>query len=125
MRRNGLEEGDSSMASNGSARPTEYKRDVMSLGEWRATQVGMWAWLMQRFTALAAVVFVFLHLTYPYEVIFQVLLLTAVAFHLALGLRVIVLDLGARVGLQKALFGAAITLGAVLLVVALRWRILY
>jgi succinate dehydrogenase / fumarate reductase cytochrome b subunit len=113
------------MEPNGIAPPIEYKREVMSLAEWRATQVGMWAWLMQRVTALAAVVFVLLHLTYPYQVIFQVLLLASVAFHLALGLRVIVLDIGARAGLQRVLFAAALTLGAVLLAVALRWRILY
>ncbi len=113
------------MESSGSVRAIEYNRDVTSLADWRATRVGMWAWLMQRVTALAAVAFVLLHLTYPYQVIFQVLLLTAVAFHLALGLRVIVLDLGARVGLQKLLFGAAAVLGTVLLVIVLRWRILY
>ena len=113
------------MERSGTVSPTEYKRDVMSLSEWRATQVGMWAWLMQRFTALAAVVFVFLHLVYPYEVIFQVLLLSAVAFHLVLGLRVILMDVGTRVGLQKALFGALLAFGAVLLTIVLKWRILY
>jgi succinate dehydrogenase hydrophobic anchor subunit len=113
------------MERSATAGPVEYKRDITSLAEWRATQVGMWAWLMQRVTALASVVFVFLHLTYPYQVVFQVLLLSAVCFHLVLGLRVIVLDVGTRVGLQKVLFGAFITFGIVLLVMALRWRVLY
>jgi len=103
----------------------EYKRDITSLAEWRSTQVGMWAWLMQRVTAVGAVVFVFLHLTYPYEVIFQVLLLSFVCFHLVLGLRVILLDVGTRVGLQKVLLGALITFGVALLVIVLKWRILY
>jgi succinate dehydrogenase/fumarate reductase cytochrome b subunit len=111
------------MEKSATVSPVEYKRDVMSLAEWRATQVGMWAWLMQRVTALGSLAFVFLHLVYPYEVIYQVLLLSFVCFHLVLGLRVIVLDIGARVGLQKVLFGALIAFG--ILVVVLRWRVLY
>jgi len=103
----------------------EQKRDIMSLAEWRATQVGMWAWLMQRFTALAGIVFIFLHLFYPYQLIFQVLLLICACFHLVLGLRVILLDIGTRVRLQRLLFGGLFALGVVLLVIVLRWRILY
>lgn len=103
----------------------EYKRDLMSLAEWRATQIGMWAWLMQRFSALASVVFIFLHLIYPYQVIFQVALLICACFHLVLGLRVILLDLGTKIALQKVLFGALITFGIVLLGIVLKWRIIY
>ncbi len=105
--------------------PVVYKRDVASLDEWRATQVGMWAWLMQRVTAVGAVVFVLLHLSYPYQLVFQILLLICVCFHLVLGLRVIALDLGARASAQKALFGGLMALGVVLLVIVLKWRIIY
>jgi len=105
--------------------PIEHKRDIMSLAEWRSTQVGMWAWLMQRFAAIASIVFIFLHLVYPYQLIFQVSLLICACFHLVLGLRVIVLDIGTKVALQKVLFGALITFGIVLLVIVLKWRIIY
>jgi len=105
--------------------PVEYKRDIMSLAEWRSTQVGMWAWLMQRFTAISSIVFIFLHLTYPYQLVFQVALLICACFHLVLGLRVIVLDIGTKVALQKVLFGVLVTFGIVLLVIVLKWRIIY
>lgn len=101
------------------------KRDLMSLSEWRTTQVGMWAWLLQRFSALALIIFVILHLCYPYQVVFQVLLLSAATFHAVLGLRVILLDLGARVKLQKLLFAGLMGLGVVALALVLRWRVFY
>jgi succinate dehydrogenase hydrophobic anchor subunit len=113
------------MEEKGAVSPIEHKRDIMSLSEWRSTQVGMWAWLTQRFTAILTIVFVFLHLTYPYQVVFQVLLLMSCCFHLVLGLRVILLDIGTKVALQKVLFGALITFGIVLLVIVLKWRIIY
>jgi succinate dehydrogenase hydrophobic anchor subunit len=103
----------------------EHKRDLMSLSEWRTTQVGMWAWLLQRFSALALIVCITLHLCYPYQVIFQVLLVSAATFHAVLGLRVIVLDLGARVRLQKLLFAGLMGLGVAVLALVLKWRVFY
>ena len=52
----------------------------------------MWAWLAQRISALALVVLLVLHLVLTYKPVIQFLLLLAVAFHAALGLRVILLD---------------------------------
>ena len=101
------------------------KREVLTLSEWRSTQVGMWAWLLQRFSALGIIVFVTLHLVYPYQVIIQTLMALCVCFHAVLGLRVILLDISKRVGLQKLLFGGLMVLGAVLLVIILKLRIFY
>ena len=103
----------------------ERKRDVTSMAEWRATHVGMWAWVLQRFSALAILVFVVLHFCYPYKVVFQIVLLGAATFHAVLGLRVILLDLGTNILLQKLLFWALGAVGIVAFVIVLNWRILY
>ena len=101
------------------------KRELLSLSEWRSTQVGMWAWLMQRFSALGIVLFICLHLCYPYQIIFQTCLLISAAIHIVLGIRVIFLDIGTRVALQKILFGSLIALGIILFVIVFKWRIYY
>ena len=54
--------------------------------------VGMWAWLLQRASAVCIVVFLTLHVFFTYKPFIQFLLLATVAFHAALGLRVILLD---------------------------------
>jgi succinate dehydrogenase / fumarate reductase cytochrome b subunit len=56
------------------------------------TPLGMWAWLWQRISALAIVVLLVLHITLPYKLAIQFLLLLTVTFHATLGLRVILLD---------------------------------
>jgi succinate dehydrogenase / fumarate reductase cytochrome b subunit len=56
------------------------------------TPLGMWAWLFQRISALAIVVLLVLHITLPYKLAIQFLLLLTVTFHATLGLRVILLD---------------------------------
>ena len=56
------------------------------------TPLGMWAWLWQRISALAIVVLLVLHITLPYKLAIQFLLLLTVTFHASLGLRVILLD---------------------------------
>ncbi len=56
------------------------------------TPLGMWAWLMQRISALALVVLIGLHVALPYKPFVQFVLLLTVTFHATLGLRVILLD---------------------------------
>ena len=58
----------------------------------RNTPLGMWAWLWQRISALIIVVLLVLHITLPYKLAIQFLLLLTVTFHASLGLRVILLD---------------------------------
>jgi succinate dehydrogenase / fumarate reductase cytochrome b subunit len=75
----------------------------------------MWAWLWQRISALAILVFLGLHLTLTYKPFIQFLLLLAVIFHATLGLRIILLDFGVvGVKYQKALIGGLGVLGAVM-----------
>ena len=56
------------------------------------THVGMWAWILQRVSAVGIVICLILHLFFTYKPFIQFLLLTTLAFHAALGLRVILLD---------------------------------
>ncbi len=97
---------------------TEIKyREPLRKGEfdvnrWRNTQVGMWAWIWQRISALAILLFLGLHLTLTYKPVIQFLLLMTVTFHAVLGLRVILLDFNiVNVKYQKALIAGLGALG--------------
>lgn len=79
--------------------------------------VGMWAWMWQRITAMAIVVLLPLHIVLTYKPWLQFLLLLAVTFHAALGLRVILLDFDLiKVEYQKALIWGLTGLGLVVFV---------
>ena len=88
------------------------------------TPIGMWAWLWQRLSALAIVVLLVLHITLTYKPIIQLLLLLAVTFHAALGLRVILLDFNiVNVKYHRALIWGLTVLG---LAVSFQiWRTIY
>ena len=87
----------------------------LDVNRWRNTQVGMWAWIWQRISALAIIVFLGLHLTLTYKPVIQFLLLATVTFHAALGLRVILLDFNiVNVKYQKALIAGLAALGIVI-----------
>ncbi len=76
----------------------------------------MWAWLWQRISALAIVVLLALHVTLTYKPVIQLLLLLAVTFHAALGLRVILLDFNlVAVKYQRALVWGLMALGLVVM----------
>jgi succinate dehydrogenase / fumarate reductase cytochrome b subunit len=80
------------------------------------TLIGMWAWLWQRISALAIVVLLALHVTLTYKPVIQFLLLLAVTFHAALGLRVILLDFKlVAVKYQRALIAGLLALGLVVM----------
>jgi len=85
---------------------TEYtlKRDIGDGKVWKNTLPGMWAWLLQRVSAILILVFLILHFFLPYRRPIQFLLLAVVAFHACLGIRVFLIDLGAKVATQKILF---------------------
>lgn len=94
------------------------KRGELDPNRRRSTQVGMWAWLWQRISALAILVFLGLHLTLTYKPYVQFLLLLAVVFHASLGLRIILLDFGlVSVRYQKALIGGLAALGAFMFII--------
>lgn len=77
-------------------KPVEYRKPLErgELDPHRAanTGPGMWAWMLQRGSALALILLVALHLLRTYNRTVQFLLLLVIAFHAALGLRVILLD---------------------------------
>lgn len=89
---------------------------------WRATRVGMWAWLVQRAAAIALVVVVALHLRNPFVRPVQAAVLALLLLHALLGLRTIALDLGASLRWQRALFAAALVLAGGTFVAVWAWR---
>ncbi len=80
------------------------KREVGDIQTWRATLPGMWAWLIQRVSAILILLFLTLISFLPYRRPLQFLLLLTVSVHAALGIRVFLIDLGANVKTQKFLF---------------------
>jgi len=104
-------------------------REPLKWGEldpnrWRNSQVGMWAWLWQRISALAIIFFLGLHLVLTYKPLIQFLLLMIVTFHAVLGLRVILLDFNVvNVKYQKALIGGLASLGVLMFIII--WTRIY
>jgi succinate dehydrogenase / fumarate reductase cytochrome b subunit len=88
------------------------KRDVRGAQVWRSTLPGMWAWLLQRVSAILILLFLTLHFFLPYRRPLQFLLLLVVAVHASLGIRVFLIDLGANVKTQKVLLIVCLLLGA-------------
>jgi len=80
------------------------KREVGDPQTWRSTLPGMWAWLIQRVSAILILLFLALHFFLPYRRPLQFLLLLVVSVHAALGIRVFLVDLGVNVKAQKILF---------------------
>jgi len=90
----------------------------------RNTQVGMWAWIWQRISALAILLLLGLHVTITYKPMIQFLLLVTVIFHAVLGLRVILLDFNlVNVKYRNAILIGLAGLGVVML--AIIWTGIY
>ncbi len=96
------------------ANGTEWilKREATEARVWRSTLPGMWAWLIQRVSAVLILLFLTLHFFLPYRRPLQFLLLLVVGLHASLGIRVFLIDLGADVKTQKTLFIIALLLAA-------------
>ena len=88
------------------------KRESVDPRVWRSTLPGMWAWLLQRISAILILLFITLHFFFPYRRPLQFLLLLVVALHASLGIRVFLIDLGANVKTQKMLFILALLVAA-------------
>ncbi|OGP99181.1 MAG: hypothetical protein A2Z51_03495 [Deltaproteobacteria bacterium RBG_19FT_COMBO_52_11] len=88
------------------------KRNVGDARVWRSTLPGMWAWLLQRISAILILLFLILHFFLPYRRPLQFLLLLVVALHASLGIRVFLIDLGANVYTQKTMFIVSLFLAA-------------
>jgi succinate dehydrogenase / fumarate reductase cytochrome b subunit len=88
----------------------------------RNTPLGMWAWLWQRISALLIVVLLMLHITSPYKLVIQFLLLLTVTFHATLGLRVILLDFNlVSIRYHRALAWGLPVAGLIVLFCVWRW----
>lgn len=88
------------------------------------SHAGMWAWLLQRVSAIMIIVFLCLHIVFTYKPYLQFLLLLTVVFHAALGLRVILLDFNiVNVKYQRWLIPWVLGIGLVIL--GLVWGFIY
>ena len=86
--------------------------------------VGMWAWLLQRISAVFIVLLLVLHLCFTYKPYVQFLLLLVVAFHASLGLRVILLDCNlAKISSARRLVPWTLGLGTAAALIA--WFAIY
>ena len=99
------------------------RREWTSLEAWRATPLGMWAWLIQRAAAIALLAVIAAHVVNPFRRGVQAALLGLALLHALLGVRSLLLDVGVPVRWHRALFVVAILLAAALfaLVWASRW----
>lgn len=82
----------------------------------------MWAWLLQRAAALGLVAVIVLHLRNPFQRPVQGALLALVLLHGLLGVRSLLLDMGAPLRWQRALFAGALVVGAGLFALVWSWR---
>lgn len=98
------------------------RREWLAAEGWRNTKAGMWAWLIQRGTAVAALVVVVAHLANPFNPAVQAALLALVLLHALLGVRALLLDLGTPVRWHGALFVLALLFAGASFAVFWRWR---
>ena len=106
----------------------EYRRPLKwnELDPYRrqGAYIGMWAWVWQRISALAIIALLVLHLTLTYIPMIQFLLLMAVTFHAALGIRVILLDFNiVNVKYRNLLLYGLLGLGIVAFIMI--WKSIY
>ena len=86
--------------------------------------VGMWAWLLQRISAVCIIILLFLHIFYAYKPFIQFLLLAVLVFHAALGVRVILLDCN-LVNIKHQRYLIPLVLGAGFVLFAIAWWAVY
>jgi succinate dehydrogenase / fumarate reductase cytochrome b subunit len=88
------------------------------------THVGMWAWLLQRISAVCIIILLCLHIFFTYKPFVQFLLLAFLVFHAALGVRVILLDCNlVNIKNQRYLIPWVLGVGCVIFAVA--WIVIY
>lgn len=88
------------------------------------SHVGMWAWLLQRVSAILIIACLCLHLFFPYKPYLQFLLMLTVVFHATLGVRVILLDFN-LVNVKHQRWLIPWLLGIGLGILALVWYFIY
>jgi succinate dehydrogenase hydrophobic anchor subunit len=98
------------------------RRAWTSREAWRATPAGMWAWLIQRAAAILLLAVIAAHLVNPFRRGVQAALLSLALLHALLGVRALVLDVGAPVRWHRPLFVTALALAAAIFVAVWAWR---
>lgn len=88
------------------------------------SHVGMWAWILQRASAIFIIFFLCLHMFFTYKPFLQFMLLLVVVFHAALGVRVMLLDFN-LVNIKHQKWLIPWTLGIGLVVLCIVWCFLY
>jgi succinate dehydrogenase hydrophobic anchor subunit len=101
---------------------TTLRRDWTTAEGWRDTKAGMWAWLLQRAAAVLLLVVIALHLVNPFRRGVQAALLALALLHALLGVRSLLIDVGAPLRWHRALFALALALTVVLFVGVWTWR---
>lgn len=107
---------------------TEYRKPLQwgEVDPYRRgrSHMGMWAWLLQRVSAVLLVLFLCLHLVFTYKPYLQFVLLLTVIFHATLGLRVILLDFNlVNIKYHRWLIPWLMGFGLILFIVA--WAVIY
>ena len=114
---------------------------------YKYTRVGWWAWVLQRVTGVALVLYLLVHigvistaiagettfddtlafLQTPVFVVLDLLLLAAVVYHAANGVRIILLDLGIGIRAQATAWWTviALTTGAVAAFATVTWPLIF
>lgn len=114
---------------------------IRRAGEWldiRKRKAGMWAYLLNRVTGIALVIYLYLHLTVlstlargpsawndfvslagsPFFLSLDVILLAGILIHGLNGIRLMLMSLGVGVKAEKVLFGGLVAVAVVVLVAA-------
>ena len=98
------------------------RREWASAEGWRGTRAGMWAWLIQRAAAVALLGVVAVHLVNPFWRGVQTTLLALVLLHALLGVRALLLDVGAPLRWATPLFVLALILSVGFFLAHWVWR---
>ena len=105
-----------------STEPRVLKREWTTREGWRDTQLGMWAWLVQRAAAVGLLVVIALHLVNPFRRPVQAALLALALLHALLGVRSLLLDYGLAPRWHRPLFVLTFALACLLFVAFWAWR---
>ncbi len=108
--------------------PGYPRRPVARLNPVQGYGVGMWAWLLQRVTAVLLVVVVFAH--FWFNVLFpswgtlriatDLTLITLVTYHAFSGIRTVLVDFGFGIRTQRAVFFGTVVLALLTAAAALK-----
>ncbi len=84
---------------------------VWDLSAWRAMYPGMWAWVIQRLSAVVLLVLFPFHVLNPYIAWLRIVVLALVILHGMHGLKVMLTDFGFPARHQRALLWALTAVG--------------